>query len=90
MAFLSELDQMRERDKRRRMVEQEVENTLRPMLNSPGWDAFERLLSLDLEEIVESLASANEPFDIVRFKQGRIAQIRMVLQKKKELLSSST
>lgn len=87
---MDSIQEQREKDRRRRIIEQEVAVTLTPLLNSPGWEALERLLSLDLEEIVEGLASANEPFDMVRFKQGRIYQIRSILQKKKDLLSSST
>lgn len=81
---------IRERSRQRKLIEHEFQTALKQLLHTPGWEAFEKSLTLDLEEIVESLASSNEPFDAVRFKQGRIYQIRSILQIKKDLLSSVT
>lgn len=83
-------DEYREREKLKRQIQQELTVTMRMLLNTPGWDAFEKYLAFELDELVASLATPMDTFDVVRFKQGQILVLRDILKLKKDILNSAS
>lgn len=80
----------RQKAKETQEIAQELRVALRPILSTPGWDALERWVQYEIEDLVEAMENPGETFDMVRYHQGEIRRLREILQLKSELLKSGT
>jgi len=66
----------------------QMEILVKPLLYSEAWKALEKVWRLELEDLYDGIARADEPLDQVRFRQGRISQLKRFFALKDRLTST--